>query len=62
MPSARKKIQRISEDKISPYNRNYVPKRTSNLKIKETANYDSKYILLAFYLFLGLILISSFSN
>ena len=62
MSSARKKIKKVSEDKISPYNKEYVPKRTSNLTIKETSKYDSKYILLVFYIFLGLMLISTFSS
>ena len=62
MSSARKKIQIIAEDKISPYNKKYIPKSTKNLKIKENSKYDTKYILLFFYIVLGLIFIVSFSS
>lgn len=55
MTKARDKIKRIANDRISPYTGSYLPSK-SEVVITEN-KYDTKYLLLFFYILLGLVLI-----
>jgi len=61
MTTAREKIKKISKDTISPYERVYRPKEKTMI-IQESKRYDTKYILLIFYIILALIIILGVYN
>ena len=60
MTTAREKIQNLANDRITPYRGSYVP--NNDLLLSKNSNYDTKYILLFFYILIGIVFIMAASS